>query len=84
LQELFTVAGRTAAFGRVKPALGAGFLSFRQRGIPFGASLAILKVWLVDCLAFGTSPLLLGFFHALPPSSFGRPSELYKVDYQSL
>ena len=70
LQELFTVAGRTAAFGRVKPALGAGFLSFRQCGIPLGANSAMSKVRIVGCLALGTSPLLLNFGHGLTPSLF--------------
>jgi len=69
LQELFTVAGRTAAIGRVKPALGACFLSFRQRGIPCGANSAMSKVRIIGCLAFGTSPLLLDFGHRTTPSS---------------
>jgi hypothetical protein len=69
LQELFTVAGGTAVFGRKEPAFGAGFLGFRQCGIPLGANSAMRIVWFVDCLALGTSPLVPGFGHGLTPSS---------------
>jgi len=84
LQELFTVAGRTAAFGRVKPALGAGLLSFRQCGIPFGANSAMSKVRIVGCLALGTSPLLLNYGHGLTPSSLGITLSFGKNSIKSI
>jgi hypothetical protein len=73
LQELFTVAGRTAVFVRKKPALGAGLRVFRQCRIPLGAKLAMRKLRFVGSLALRTGPLLPGFRHGLTPSSLGVP-----------
>ena len=76
LQELFTIAGRTAAFVSKKPALGAGLRGFRQCRIPLGAKLAMRIVWFVGSLALGTSPLLPGFGHGLTPSSLGSGPQI--------
>ena len=90
LQELFTIAGRTAAFVSKKPTLGAGLRGFRQCRIPLCAKLAMRIVWFVGSLALGTSPLLPGFGHGLTPSSLGggpqiscQKLELVGLDWSS-